>query len=138
MKAIFKFSLIFVLIGLTQCQTALPCLIPDYTPSTDCCGFFRCTDGMYSFHMCPSGLLFDINIVNCNWAKDVNCKNPTNSLSAITMEKTTTSFITPNAAAFPNNQVVQTNTEQGKSNVIQILEELFKELKNINTPNKKA
>ena len=44
-------------------------------PSTDCLGFYYCTNG-YSSRVisCPAGTLFDVGIQTCNWADAVTCQ----------------------------------------------------------------
>eukprot|EP00956_Cyclotella_meneghiniana_P003748 scaffold4565_cov53-Cyclotella_meneghiniana.AAC.7 len=44
-------------------------------PSTDCLGFYYCTNGYSSSVIsCPAGTLFDVGIQTCNWADAVTCQ----------------------------------------------------------------
>ena len=142
MKTFFKFSLIFILIGLSQCQEPMQCLIADFTPSIDCSGFIRCSNGIYSLQLCPGNLLFDVNNENCNWASAVSCDNTpltTIKMSTTTTSQTNTTSTTPITSLSPTISIDTTNadiisTKTSIMDLMDFIQELINEMKIRNTP----
>ena len=56
------FLILFALISICSSQN---CKFSDYSPNKDCTGFYRCSNDINSFILCPKGLLYESKI-KCN------------------------------------------------------------------------
>ena len=49
-----------------------------YAVKTDCSKFVMCSSGNEFNYDCPTGLLFNLDILACDWAENTNCGNQIN------------------------------------------------------------
>lgn len=61
--------------GQSSCDQCSPFGIQNLPHQTDCYQFIRCTMGTREIASCPSGLMFDRSISNCNYPHLVDCPN---------------------------------------------------------------
>lgn len=61
--------------GQSSCDQCSPFGIQNLPHLTDCYQFIRCTMGTREIASCPSGLMFDRTISNCNYPHLVDCPN---------------------------------------------------------------
>jgi len=96
-----------------------------YAVKTDCSKFVMCSSGHKFDYDCPHGLLFNPDILACDWAENTNCGNqinPTEKPAEITTEKPTINpIIDPNDPAEPDQPSTPTQcSNYFKYNVIYI------------------
>ncbi|XP_056636220.1 peritrophin-1-like [Diorhabda sublineata] len=46
-----------------------------YVPSSDCTKFWQYSNGKAILMECPSGLLFNVDTIQCDWPENVDCSN---------------------------------------------------------------
>ncbi|CAH1370500.1 hypothetical protein MTP99_012085 [Tenebrio molitor] len=54
---------------------------PVFIPTADCTQYYMCSNGHPYLFTCPPLTLFNININVCDWAYNVECRNPEECLA---------------------------------------------------------